>query len=122
LVCGTWNLQNARASGLFDKITPFDAMPANPSEGGRESFEALAARFRGVVSGSYDIAIDLRVDPDPRGYLTLVDAAVTAGLGGQSSFPYLDVFLPLAGAESRLGLIPFDRFMVRPLAARQRGY
>ena len=94
LVVGSWNLQMARASGVADEIIPFDVFPRNSTEeevdvGGK------TALFTQIITGEYDLAIDLRTDLDTRFLLRKVRAGLRAGIGTRSRFPFLDIFLPL---------------------------
>jgi len=99
LVVASWNEDLARSLGVADRLLVFDAYPRNSSEepvdvpGKRSLFEAL-------VPDSYDLAIDMRTDPETRFLLRHVKAEVKAGLGTKAQFPFLDIFLPL---EAHLG-------------------
>lgn len=126
LVCGAWNISSARQSGLFDQVLEFNATSSNPTEHAREPYRLLAERFRKAVGGKYDIAIDLRVDSDTRPFLALVDAGIKAGIGTQSLFPYLDVFLPVNESrhakQTAQKTIPAEMFNSPPTATVRRGY
>jgi hypothetical protein len=119
---GSWNEGLARALGIADEVLVFDAYPRNSSEepvdiGGK------TALFDALVTGRYDLAIDLRTEPDTRFLLRNVHAALRAGLGLKAHFPYLDLFLPLeaeigsrdAAWSRELGL---DGFFAHRMAAR----
>jgi hypothetical protein len=122
LVVASWNEDLARSLDVADRLLVFDAYPRNSSEepvdvpGKRSQFEAL-------VPESYDLAIDMRTDPETRFLLRHVKAGLKAGLGTKAQFPFLDIFLPL---ETHLGhydtawseeLKP-DRFWAQPGLAR----
>jgi hypothetical protein len=91
---GSWNEGLARDSGIADEVIVFDAFPRNSSEE-RVDLESKGSSFAQAVRGSFDLAIDLRTDPDTRFYLRYVTASVLAGLGTRAQFPYLDIFLPI---------------------------
>ena len=60
------------------------------------------SHFESLLSGAYDIAIDLKVDADTRVFLTRVDASAKCGFGTPDKFPYLDVALPLTAGRVAL--------------------
>jgi hypothetical protein len=94
LVVGSWNEEMALQSGLVDHVIPFDIFPRNASE---EVIDVRGknALFRQRITESYDLAIDLRTDSDTRFLLDGVSARTKAGLGLQTVFPFLDIFLPI---------------------------
>ncbi len=94
LVVGSWNERLARESGVADEIILFDAFPRNSS---LETVDLAgrASAFAKAIDAAYDLAIDLRTDPDTRFFLKHVDASVRAGLGTRAQFPFLDIFLPI---------------------------
>lgn len=94
LVVGSWNLDLAEAAGVADKLVVFDVFPRNSSEE-RVDIAGKITQFEALFKGPYDIAIDLRVDPDTRVLLQNIDAATKAGIGARNRFPFLDVFLPV---------------------------
>lgn len=94
LVVGSWNVQVARELGLADKVLAFDAFPRNSSEE-EVDVPGKAVLFQQLVTGDYDLAIDLRIDVDTRFLLKHVRAPLRAGVGTAAQFPYLDIFLPL---------------------------
>jgi ADP-heptose:LPS heptosyltransferase len=107
LVCGPWNQGLAGGLGWFDRVVPFNAYDANrridpPLEADR------LTRFARLNLGSYDLAIDLRHEPDTRPLLLSVDAGLRAGFQApaRSGGTRLDLVVPdtqdalrLAGAE-----------------------
>ena len=98
LVVGHWNEQLARDLRLFDTVAAFDAFPRNSTEekvdlGGR------VADFERAFPAEYDLAIDLRTDPDTRFFLRHLRAGLRAGLGTRSQFDFLDIFLPIDGTR-----------------------
>lgn len=94
LVVGSWNVQTARELGLADQVVAFDAFPRNSSEE-QVDVPGKTALFQRLIVGDYDLAIDLRTDPDTRFLLKHVDAPIRAGVGTAAQFPFLDIFLPL---------------------------
>ena len=99
LVVGSWNVELAQGLGLADHIIAFDVFPRNSSEEVVD-VSGKGALFKATVSADYDLAIDLRTDPDTRPLLRLVKASLRAGLGSRSRFPFLDIFLPLDSSHS----------------------
>ncbi|WP_152997825.1 glycosyltransferase family 9 protein [Sphingomonas sp. HT-1] len=94
LVVGPWNADLARDCGLVDTVTLFSVFPRNASE---EAVDVRGQRalFETILTGHYDIAIDLRTDADTRFLLAGVSADVRAGLGNSEDHPFLDIFLPI---------------------------
>jgi len=98
LVCGSWNKAPAESLGLFDHVLTHDHQPRNARLGGEPPLQPMS-HFDSLLSGTYDIAIDLKVDADTRVFLTRVDAAARCGFGSADKFPYLDVALPLGAGR-----------------------
>ncbi len=94
LVVGSWNRSMAVGLGVADSVVSFDAFPRNSSEEAVD-LPARVAAFRQAVTGTYDVAIDLRTDPDTRFFLQHVEAGIKAGLGTRAQFDFLDIFLPI---------------------------
>jgi ADP-heptose:LPS heptosyltransferase len=95
VLCASWNRVWAERSRLFDAVVTFDFFaPTKGGPGGATS--ERRARFARLDLGRFDLAIDLRHDPDTRPLLALVDAGLRAGfcappnLGGDT----LDLALP----------------------------
>lgn len=108
LVCGTWNLAQARGLQIADEVVAFDFF----SEDGQCVLLNVAPRveqFRGLATGGFDLAIDLRVEGDTRVLLQEVSAPLKAGIGTQAQFGYLDIALPAPeAAEHRLSRMVFQ--------------
>ena len=124
LMVASWNAGLARERGLADEIIVFDAFPRNSSEE-KVELEGRTALFRQAVPGSYDLAIDLRTDPDTRFYLDHVNATVRAGLGTRARFPFLDIFLPIDLSRhepemAREDIIDLGRFAAQRFCTRNR--
>lgn len=94
LVVGSWNLDLAQSVGVADQVLAFDVFPRNSSEE-RVDVPGKTALFETLITQEYDLAIDLRVDPDTRDLLSRVRAGLRAGMGTRNRFPYLDIFLPV---------------------------
>ena len=96
LACGPWVEAEARQSGMFDALITADFFPEIASHAYNDRYVPNGlARFTKAIAGlSWDLAIDLRVDPDTRHLLAEVDARQRAGFGTAREFPFLDVFLP----------------------------
>lgn len=123
LVVGSWNEALAHSLGIADHVLSFDAYPRNTSE---EPVDVAgkAALFDALIVGRYDLAIDLRVDPDTRVLLRNVQAGLKAGVGPKLQFPYLDIFLPLEAGLDRFDVawsqeLPLHHFHA-PTAVRSR--
>lgn len=94
LVVGAWNAGLAQRIGIADEVLIFDAYPRNTGEVGAD-VGARAAQFDALVTGRYDLAIDLRTFGDTRILLRNVDTACRAGIGHRGTHPFLDIFLPI---------------------------
>jgi ADP-heptose:LPS heptosyltransferase len=95
VACGSWNRSWAEQTGLFDKVVPFDFFTLTNADWHGATAEQFRA-FEDLNLGSFDLAIDLRHDPDTRPLLEAVDAQFRAGFsapadqGGKG----LDIALP----------------------------
>jgi hypothetical protein len=94
LVVGEWNAGLAQRIGIADELLIFEAFPRNTGEVGAD-IGARIGQFDALITGRYDLAIDLRTFGDTRVLLRNVDAAHRAGLGHRGVHPFLDIFLPL---------------------------
>jgi heptosyltransferase III len=94
LVCGSWNRAWAEQCGLFDDIVVFDLFSVVTAQRGVEA--SRVAAFQALGLDAFDLAIDLRHDPDSRPLLAHVEAGFRAGfcapveMGGD----VLDIALP----------------------------
>jgi ADP-heptose:LPS heptosyltransferase len=93
LICGSWNLANARACMLVDEVRGFDYFPERSANWDGRQVEGMAV-FDAAVAGRFDLAIDLRVDDDTRHLLGRVDARLRCGVGLRTRFPLLDIAFP----------------------------
>lgn len=94
LVCGSWNLQTARGLAIADEIRFFDYFPENAQDWDGRISQEIVDRFRRACVGTFDVALDLRVDQDTRPLLRHVDASLRCGIGSRQKHPYLNVVLP----------------------------
>lgn len=106
LLCGTWNVADAFASGLFDEVIPFDYFPENAQQAALPfpTDRDAAAALRDRLAGAYfDLAIDLRMDPDTRHLLHAIDAGQRAGFSTPNAPDDLDISatIPQASGASR---------------------
>ena len=100
LVCGSWNVNEARSSRLFEEVIPFDFFPEDDSARlETPPRETLMAGFVKQLEGkSYDVAIDLRLYDDSREILRAIDARNRAGFDRYDSFPWLSIRLNTSSA------------------------
>jgi ADP-heptose:LPS heptosyltransferase len=100
LVCGRWNEAIARRTGLVDEVLIYNFYAENILASDRHHDEDIE-RLRQLTSSGYDLAIDLRVEPDTRALLRVVEAQLRCGIGSRSQFPFLDITLPMKGAGEK---------------------
>lgn len=94
IVCSPTNGDLARSSGYFDKVIEFRFSAEMSQEVQRAQFETYS-QIKPLVSDHYDLAIDLRHDPDTRPLLMFVQADVKAGFqGGDRHIVPLNISLP----------------------------
>jgi ADP-heptose:LPS heptosyltransferase/glycosyltransferase involved in cell wall biosynthesis len=91
-LCGPWNVDFARAAGIADEVRNYRFYPEDASRWDGRPVEDIATFCR-IAEGSFDIAIDLRVDEDTRFLLQHVDARMKCGIGTRARHPFLDVVL-----------------------------
>ena len=95
MVCASWNRLWAEQCGLFDAVVPFDFFAPTKADWQGVPPTHLAL-FQALELGAFDLAMDLRHDPDTRPLLAAVEAGVRVGFaapaaqGGDS----LDIALP----------------------------
>jgi ADP-heptose:LPS heptosyltransferase len=92
-VCAPNIVSLAEASGLFGSIVPFRFFPTY-SEDTDQVGRVPASAIRDHVTGKFDLAIDLRHDPDTRALLDHVDARYRAGFAADDIISPLDVAVP----------------------------
>jgi ADP-heptose:LPS heptosyltransferase len=116
LVCGSWNVELAKELGVADEVQAYDFFPENGAMWKGQPFESLQ-RFHEICRGSFDIALDLRVDNDTRFLLRHIEAATKCGVGSRARHPFLDIVLPpefeRRESEGQWFLIEPDRFESR---------
>jgi ADP-heptose:LPS heptosyltransferase len=118
LVCGSWNVELARRLDVADEVRTYNFFPENGALWNGQPFESVQ-RFCDVCRGSFDIALDLRVDEDTRFLLGHVEAGTRCGIGLRARHPFLDIVLPPAferrekESEGRWITLDPDRFESR---------
>lgn len=93
LVCGPWNEPLAAKLAIFDKIIPFsffNQVSSKSAVAPAYDFSAIA----GVVSGEFDLAIDLRHDDDTRRFLDHINATYRVGYVAEKLQRPLTLCLP----------------------------
>jgi ADP-heptose:LPS heptosyltransferase len=104
LVCGPWNVELADSLGLFEHILPIEFFNAR-ADGDHPTFHPdMVTSLRGR---HYDLAIDLRIDPDTRVILRYVSATYKVGFDAASENSILTMFLPHyypAGFDTNVGI------------------
>ena len=116
LVCGSWNVAEAKETDYFDKVLAFDFFSEDESVGSeRASPEVLMKKFARIVrTEPFDLAVDLRLYDDTRELLQVINARNRAGFDRYDSFPWLSVRLntPSGSADDRAetGLFKAEQF------------
>ncbi len=92
---GTWSKPLLANEPSIDRVLCYDFFSASSAEPHALLGPAEQARLADWL-GSYDfdLAIDLRWDPETRGFLRFSDAPFTAGYADRSAFPWLTLALP----------------------------
>jgi ADP-heptose:LPS heptosyltransferase len=105
VVCAPSCTEWARQSNTFDRIIPFAFFTELNRDWNGPSPEVLV-RFSRLDLGRYDIAIDLRHDPDTRPCLYRVRSVFKAGFFApiESGYPYLGLMLPSVENMSMPGI------------------
>jgi ADP-heptose:LPS heptosyltransferase len=102
LVCATWNRTLAAETGMFDVIHCFDFFPALHRDWTAPEQPPIAIydRIKELPLGDFDLAIDLRHDPDTRPCLYRLQAKFRAGYqaAAEPGQPALDLMLPVSEA------------------------
>ena len=93
LVCSRSVRQLARSTALFDEIIEFNFFSRDQDDLATVR-HAPYASIRDVLPCVYDLAIDLRHDPDTRPLLEYVDARIRAGFQAENLVRPLDLSLP----------------------------
>jgi len=114
LICGPWNVTTAEKLGVANDVRVFHYFPENAQDWDGEIAGDAIGRFREVVRGQFDIAIDLRVDEDTRPLLRHVDATLRCGIGSRQKHPYLDVVLPPEFERRETGLPGSEQLIIGP--------
>jgi ADP-heptose:LPS heptosyltransferase len=100
LICGSWNVELARKLDIFDGVCGIDLFQQVGdqqinAEIARATVRTGIRRLLDLQLGAYDLAIDLRHDPDSRAILPALDARIYAGFGSSPAFPFLDIRMPM---------------------------
>nr|WP_191856038.1 glycosyltransferase family 9 protein [Agrobacterium tumefaciens] len=94
LVCSPTNGDLARASGYFDSVIEYK-FAAELSQDVQKAQLENYANIKKLVPDRYDLAVDLRHDPDTRPLLMFIQAGVKAGFQGfDKHFMPLNISLP----------------------------
>ena len=101
LVVGSWNIDTARQFELADEYVAFDFFPRNPTLSKKRKG---ADDIRTLLTGVFDIAIDMRVPDDTRAVLLAVPARHHAAIADQYRLPEVDI-----------AIAPFNLKLRRPL-------
>jgi hypothetical protein len=100
LVCGSWNVGEAKKLRLFDKVTALDFFPEDDSA--RQQTpprDVLIQEFlKEMGAATFDLAVDLRLIDDTREVLRAVKARNYAGFDRYDFFPWLTIRLNAPGA------------------------
>jgi len=104
LACGPWNADIAGSLGIFDDVHPIDFF--NPkAERGFDGF--VPNMLNGLPGKHFDLAVDMRIDPDTRIILRHVDATYKCGYESPHHNDIMTFFLPhqiTPSAERNLGM------------------
>jgi ADP-heptose:LPS heptosyltransferase len=95
LVCGSWNVAWAERLGWFDRVVAFDVFAPSPRD--VKPIDAVRGEaFARIGLTGYDLAIDLRHDPDTRPLLGLIGTKYRAGFwpGQPAREARLDLAMP----------------------------
>ena len=114
LICGSWNVGVARDLGIADEIRAFDYFPENAQDWDGQIGQEVFDRFRQICAGTYDVALDLRVDEDTRPLLRPVDTSLRCGIGSRQKHPYLNVVLPPEFERRETTLPGSEELIIRP--------
>jgi ADP-heptose:LPS heptosyltransferase len=95
LLCASWNRAWAERSALVDRVIAFDFFATTKAEW-RGATQAHFDRFAALGLGAFDLAIDLRHDPDTRPLLAQVDAGIRIGFAAPPALGggCMDIALP----------------------------
>lgn len=87
LVVGSWNIDSAKQFDLADDHVAFDFFPRNPKVKTRKQ----AADIRPLLTGEFDLAIDMRVPEETRPILLEVPARHRAAIVDPYSMHQIDI-------------------------------
>jgi ADP-heptose:LPS heptosyltransferase len=102
LVCSPTNAGLARASALFDDVREYK-FSAELSQDVRKVKANQYAAIQAVIDQEYDLALDLRHDPDTRPHLAFVNARIKAGFQSHGKhYTPLDISVPALPQQTGL--------------------
>ena len=104
LVCAPWSVPLATRLGYFDSVVDCLFFPPASADWSGDASQGMA-NFLRLDLGSFDVAIDLRHDPDTRVLLPLVDAHIRVGFVGGDETACLDLALPSCEPNKDAGQI-----------------
>jgi ADP-heptose:LPS heptosyltransferase len=114
LICGSWNVRTARDLEIADEVRTFNYFPENAQDWDGQIGQVVVDRFRRTCAGTFDVALDLRVDEDTRPLLREVDATLRCGIGSRQRHPYLNVVLPPEFERRETALPGSEELIIRP--------
>ncbi len=104
LVCGPWGVPLAERLGYFDVVVPCVFFPPTSADWVGDVSQGMT-NFLSLDLGAFDIAIDLRHDPDTRVLLPLIDARFRVGFVADSETACLDLALPSCEPNKDVGQV-----------------
>ncbi|HMK90779.1 MAG TPA: glycosyltransferase family 9 protein [Methylocystis sp.] len=113
LLCGPWNASLARALGVFARVEALDFF-APTADGSRPPFSR--ERLGELGDTAFDLAIDLRVDPDTRVVLDHISATFKCGYVSDACRSVLTVGVPRPNFLHSDSLALNQRMMMLSLA------
>jgi ADP-heptose:LPS heptosyltransferase len=127
LLCGPWNEALAKSLGIFDNIQTVDFFPPRaddtpPSFHADIQSKLDANILSNLKSLSFDLAVDLRVDPDSRVLLDHVNARFKCGYASTFCRSPLALELPHPGNEASGSLAQNQRMLMLSLASATRNF
>jgi ADP-heptose:LPS heptosyltransferase len=102
LVCSPVSEALARSSQLFDRVIPHKFSP-ELSEDLRKSGVSQYEKIKALLEDTFEIAMDLRHDPDTRPHLAFVDSKIKVGFQSHGKY-YTPLDISLQPISDRVGL------------------
>lgn len=116
LLCGSWNVEAAGRSGLFDEVLALDLVPEDASlDMPQMSSDQVEESLKALLGGrQFELAIDLSLHERTRPLLALIGARHKAGFDRWNRFPFLDIKLrvptPSEEGSAMVGLLEPKHF------------